>query len=103
MSAMDLRHCLSRKCLSVAGDASSQCLSSVYSSHSTISGHGREDCRICRCPAEKMYRHSAWLKLVALRAVLPKYEYVLYLGLGHICQAAWHARSGADAPARRQC
>ena len=30
-------------------------------------------------PAEKMYRHSAWLKLVALRAVLPKYEYVLYL------------------------
>ena len=46
MSAMDLRHCLSQKCLSVAGDASSQCLSSVYSSHSTISGHGREDCRI---------------------------------------------------------
>lgn len=30
-------------------------------------------------PAEKMYRHSAWLKLVALRAMLPKYEYVLYL------------------------
>lgn len=30
-------------------------------------------------PAEKMYRHSAWLKLVALRAMLPKYEYILYL------------------------
>lgn len=30
-------------------------------------------------PAEKLDRHSAWLKLVALRAMLPRYQYILYL------------------------
>ena len=30
-------------------------------------------------PGHKLYRHSAWLKLVALRAMLPRYQYVLWL------------------------
>ncbi len=36
-------------------------------------------CVLLQVPAEMMGRHSAWLKLVALRAMLPKYEYMLYL------------------------
>lgn len=36
-------------------------------------------CVLLQVPAETMNRHSAWLKLVALRATLPKYEYILYL------------------------
>ena len=30
-------------------------------------------------PGQKLYRHSAWLKLVALRAMLPRYQYILWL------------------------
>ena len=67
-----------KECLAIAGThhLSISCVSKAITMQA-----GSINFRVAtlQVPAEKMYRHSAWLKLVALRAVLPKYEYVLYL------------------------